>query len=188
MYFLKEDEHGYGLGRRYTTREFTQLQYRTDDGWADGYSKAFPAIAVSSNVYTKTVACAGNYVSFSNGEVFEISSIEKNGEYIEIYLSTDRVLMPIKYGSLDEIRFYDADLQSLAPSLITAYKSQYGLQGKVFRHFSRYMDHEETVDNLHLLCAVATAFVFVIIIMLIAQKYNCILAGVFLQLFCCLRG
>lgn len=186
VYFLQEEEHGYGLGRYINSKgKLSQYwrTYRSDDNWVEGYSKKFPAIIVDSNVYTKMVASAGNYVGFSNGAIFEILSIEDDGTNIAISLSGERVLMPAKYGSLDNIRFYDTNLQQLAPSLITAYKSQYGLQGKVFRHFSRYLNHEETIANLHLLCGAVTAFVFVIIVMLIAQKYNFVLAGVFFVTF-----
>ena len=64
-----------------------------------------------------------------------------------------------------------------------AYTSQYGLQGKLFRHLARFMEYEDAILNLQLLCSMAMAITVLLIVWLIAKKYNNILAGSFLTTF-----
>ena len=68
-------------------------------------------------------------------------------------------------------------------SLLGAYRSQYGLQGKVFKHLARLIGNRGIVSNLNLLCCVITAFVFAVIVVLLAKKYNEILAACFFVTF-----
>ena len=67
--------------------------------------------------------------------------------------------------------------------MLEAYVSQYGLQGKVFRHLARYMEEDNIISNLCLICSLATALVFVLITMILAKKYNKLLAGCFFVTF-----
>lgn len=66
---------------------------------------------------------------------------------------------------------------------IGPYKSQYGLQGKVFNLIARYMDSTKAIAASHLFCSLLTASVFVLIVFLLDRKYNRILAGCFLVTF-----
>ena len=138
VYFRNTNEIGYGLGSYYGLkgRSVNDLDYVTDDNWLYGFSRTQGAILVNSNIYSKEVAIKGNYIVFANGEKFQITNIEDDGNNIIIYLNTDKILAPTKYGSLDDATFYDQNGQSLAKGVLGAYTSQYGLQGKVFRRFS----------------------------------------------------
>lgn len=185
-YFRGEDEVGYGLGKYYDLKgrlsEY-DLTYISDTNWLNGYSRTEGAIIVHSNIYSKEVAVAGNSISFSNGETFQITNVEDYGNNIIIYLNSGKVLTSAKNGSLDDVTYFDADNNVMDRSRLTAYKSQYGLQGKVFKRMARYMDEEQAVANLNLICSIATAFVFTIIVLLILVKYNGIMAGCFFVTF-----
>lgn len=186
IYFRDSNERGFGLGR-YNNLKSSFMSYSssyiTDEYWINGYSKTESAIIVNSNIYSKEVAIVGNYIEFANGECYRIKQVEDNGANIYIYLNCKEVLSYAKNGSLDDAVFYDSNKIRFPISRITAYKSQYGLQGKVFRHLARHMDRDQAISNLHLLCCIATAVVLVVIVILISAKYNKILAGVFYVTF-----
>ena len=182
IYFREDTEQGYGLGKYYDLKGWLGsygLSYCTDDNWLYGYSKTLPAIMVNSNQITKEIAVAGHYIQFSNGEEYQITETTANGANIVINLNSGRPLSQARNGSLDEAAFFDAEHNPLKKSLITAYASQYGLQGKVFRHIARHMSEKETISNLNLICALATASVFAIIVLLLVVKYNPLFAGCF---------
>ncbi len=186
VYFRGENEKGFGLGRYYDLKGLLSsytLDYITDDNWLNGYLRAECAIIVNSNIYSKEVAVTGNYIGFDNGETLQIVDVVDNGTNIVIYLNSDEILTSAKYGSLDDVTFYNADLQPLEASRVIAYVSQYGLQGKVFRHLAGYMEDDQAIANLNLLCSIATALVFVLITMLLAMKYNKLMSGCFFVTF-----
>jgi len=66
---------------------------------------------------------------------------------------------------------------------LKAYKSQYGLQGKIFRHLAIHTNGLKTIESFHLLCALSTAIVFICIVFLIFKKYNFLLALCFFITF-----
>lgn len=172
--WFEQDESGYGLG-----------SYRDIKGYSDwnGYLMEVPALQVITNEYTEKIADLACYLEFENGDVFLITGMEEQGDYTVIRLDTDVVLTEAKYGDVRNIIFYDANMTRLAGGNLTAYKSQYGLQGKIFRHLARHMNYEGVIENLHLICAMATAAVFVMITFLIRIKYNRIFAGCYLITF-----
>ena len=185
-YFRSDSEYGFGLGRYFDLKGKLNgygLTFTTDTNLLNGYSRNDGSLVVNSNPYSKDVAVAGNQILFKNGDIFQISSIEDNGSSIIIHLNTDRPLSPAKYGPLDDVTFLGAGGNPLHNSLITAYTSQYGLQGKVFRHIARHLNDEEELKTLNLLCAIITASVFVLIVVLIAIKYNALFAGCFFITF-----
>lgn len=186
VWFENDYEQGFGLGRYYDLKGILagyDAVYVNDDNWVNGYSRNAPAIIVNSNIYSQRVAVVGNLIKFSNGDCYQITEILDDGTYIIIYLNSEEILLPAKYGSLDDITFFDSNGTELEKSGVTAYASQYGLQGKVFRHLARYMDQDEIVINLNLICSIATAIVLAIIVLLVYEKYNAIMAGCFLITF-----
>lgn len=186
IYFREESEKGFGLGRYYDLKGGLlsyESSYITDDNWLDGYSRTKAAIIVNSNVYSKEVAVVGHYIAFGNGETFRIINVEEDGSNLIISLDADEVFTAAKYGSLDNAVFYDWNYRQMAKSQVTTYRSQYGLQGKVFRHLARFLENHQIIENLNLLCSMAAAFIFVVIVMLVAAKYNKVLAGVFFITF-----
>ena len=186
VYFLREEEYGYGLGRYCDKKGSLNAYgktYATDAGWDPGYSRTAAAVVVNSNQYTKDVAVAGNYLRFANGEIRQISGVEDDNAAIRIFLDGEGALSPAKQGSLDDARFLDVDQTELPAGLITAYTSQYGLQGKVLRHIARLFEKEDAVAYLRLLCSVLAAFVFTAITLLIAKKYGPVFAVCFYVTF-----
>ena len=186
IYFLTKEEKGYGLGRYRNVKGTLYsygLSYISDDNWLDGYNRTASSIVVNSNDITKKIAKTGNYIRFKNGEEFQIKEVNDDGSNIVIALSTDRLLSRARNGSLDDTVFFDINHKEIDKSLITAYKSQYGLQGKIFRHMTRHMNKDEAIVNLNLFCSVAAAMVFTAITILIAVKYNYLLAGCFYVTF-----
>lgn len=157
--------------------------YVTDDYWNSGYSKTEAAFAINANPNSRTIAQTGNYVVFGNGTRFQIIDIREDGTNLIIYLNSGEPLTPAKYGSLDDITFFDPDDRPLASACITAYNSQYGLQGRIFMHLARYMTEDQAIANLNLLCCISAAIVFAGIIVLIAKKYTHVFAGCFFVTF-----
>lgn len=192
MIYAEEDgiwfrgERPYGLGRYHNVKGVLynySTTFITDENWKEGYSRTQPMLVINSNSYTKEVAKVGNYVEFENGDVYSIINIQDDGKNINVMLDADHILFRAKYGDLENISFYDAKFQKLDPSLLTAYRSQYGLQGKLFRRIVRIMPEDQKIENLHLICSIATAFVFSLMVLLIAIKFNKIMAGCFLAVF-----
>lgn len=182
--FKGEGEEGYGLGRYYTLkgplRSYKQ-QYTSNDIWLNGYSQENAAIIVNSNIYSKDVAREGNSILFKNGQRFKIIAVEDDGTNIVIYLNSTEPLSMAQNGSLDDAVFYDLYNNKLPSGRITAYKSQFGLQGKIFNYMAKYFHVSTSVLNLG--CCILTALIFSVIVLLIYCKYNIVLAGCFFTTF-----
>lgn len=186
IYFSDKAYHGYGLGRYCDVKgKFNtyHLTFITDENCVNGYSTSQPAIILNYNEYTKKAAKPGYYIEFANGSMVEITDTEHIAQQLIIHLEGSSPLTEAQYGSLEHVRFYDADHQLLEPAALIAYRSQYGLQGKIFKWISKFLPDGQAVETLNLLCCIAAAAVFVIIAWLLAQKYNGILAGCFLVTF-----
>ena len=91
-------------------------------------------------------------------------------------LVTDRILAEQQGLEMIDSQFGLGHIDS-------SYKSQYGLQGKVFRHIARLFDKTEAISNLYLLCSLITAGTFVFLVFLIDIKYNRLMACSFLITF-----
>ena len=134
------------------------------------------------NPYSLEVATAGNWIQFADGSKREIIDISDDGTNIIMKLDGEGISYG-KNGSLDNAIFLNAKGEQFHKSLLQAYRSQYGLQGKVFKHLARLIGNRGIVSNLNLLCCVITAFVFSVIVVLLAKKYNEILAACFFVTF-----
>lgn len=176
-YFRQDNEKGFGLGNYVTLSNYT-----TDDNWLNGFSRTENVLLLNTNDYTREVAVVGNQVQFKNGDIQQIIAVSDDGSNIYVELSGNKT-SSAKNGSLDDAVFLDSNGNMLHKGLETAYKSQYGLQGKVFRRFARVMSEDNMLANLHLICSLLTALVFAIIVWLISKKYNDIFAGCFLVTF-----
>ena len=178
----------YGLGRYVDERGVWRshsLQYTNDNvNWKNGYSLlGVPQLSVHANEYTRSVCRTGNYIRFANGEELAIANVEPlNDQYI-VTLAADYALSYYKYGDLSEARFLDENKQELPRSRYEPYISQFGLQGKVFRHMARYLDSDLALVQLNLLCCLAAAIVFTAIVYLIKYKYDLLMAGCFYATF-----
>lgn len=177
---------GYGLGYFYDLKEDSDSSsrvYHTDEYWDNGYSRTEPAITVNPNKCTPMLAVPGNTIEFSNGEELTITEIGDDNGRLVLRLDHNGILNPLKYGDLDDAVFYDQEHNKLPKGDLALYSSQYGLQGKIFRHLARYMNEDDVYDNLYLICSLAAALVFVLICMILARKYNMVMAGCFYFVF-----
>lgn len=185
-YFRNESDAGFGLGGYCNLKGWLRNSrtdnYITDDDWYNGYSRTECAIKVTMNPYSLEVATAGNWIQFADGSKREIIDISDDGTNIIMKLDGERISYG-KNGSLDNAIFLNAKGEQFHKSLLQAYTSQYGLQGKVFKHLARLIGNRGIVSNLNLLCCVITAFVFAVIVVLLAKKYNEILAVCFFVTF-----
>lgn len=172
----------YGLGRYWDVCGELNSYYqmtKTNEDWINGYAKNEAAITVNKNFYTEELVTKIAYARFPNGSVFPVREIKKYEEVIEIYLLSEKPLRENQYGSITEVIFYDSDNTQLPTGAFRAYRSQFGLQGKIFRHMVRHMEYENAVVNLNLLCSIITSVVFMLIVGMLAVKYNILLAGCF---------
>lgn len=175
------NEKGYGLGSYSNLKGRSNGSYLSDDNWSNGYSKTAPSIIVNLNGYSRAVAVPRNYIVFENGDTFQIKEVRDEGGNRIVTLDSDRALNFEKYGSLDDASFLDQEKNPLAQGTFSSYRSLFGFQGKVWRHLAHYFD--DFGDYLNLICSIATASVFVVIVFLIAVKYDRLLAGTFYVTF-----
>lgn len=155
----------------------------TDDNWTSGYSNGQPAICIFTNPYVKRVAIIGNIVQFDNGSRMTISNVVMDEKYTSIYFDSQEILNESIYGNLSGIQFMTQDGTVYGETIYAEYKSQYGLQGKVFCYFSQKLDCERAFKFFNILCCLVTGFVFMLIVMLIQKKSNNLLAGCFFVVF-----
>lgn len=87
------------------------------------------------NPYSLEVATAGNWIQFADGSKREIIDISDDGTNIIMKLDGEGISYG-KNGSLDNAIFLNAKGEQFHKSLLQAYRSQYGLQGKVFKHLA----------------------------------------------------
>ena len=171
---------GYHLGWYYKDE---QNDFVTDEHWIDGYSVYDAIIALQNNGYVNTVAVSGNAIIFPNGAQYTITGADVGEQYTNIHLDSDHILSKDECGDLSGIKFSAPNGTVYDHKIFVDYESQYGLQGKVFRKMSRFMDHDNAVEVFHLLCCVGTALVFLIISLLIKYKYNTLMAVCFITTF-----
>ncbi len=169
----------YGLGR-YTDslgelKDYGRVSY-TDDGWDNGYSRAGARIRIVDSGFSRKVAVVGGYIRFANGDLIQIKDVMWADGYVEISLQAEGPLLYSRYGNISDIRFLGPAEEVLPAGQLEPYVSQYGLQGKVFRHLSRYLEYGDVIMIFHLLCSLATAFVFVLIVLLFMHKYDLLFA------------
>lgn len=178
--WYKKDSR-YGLGN-YETK----LTEYTNGDWISNYAKEENAVIVDLNSYSKKYAQKGNYIAFPNDQILKITRTEDQDQWRILYIESKEKLNPYKYGKLSEAQYCNEKRELLAPlekKQLKEYKSQYGLQGKVFRHLARYLNYEDAIETLHLLCSMAAAIVFSVIVILLSLKYDKVLAGIFFVVF-----
>lgn len=176
----------YGLGR-YTdlrgTHKANHMSFLTDSNWLCGYSRMQPQIMVGNTKLSRKAAMPGNYIRFSNGDIFRILDQEQSGSNLIISLEAKKALNYYKYGDLLDAQFLDPGMRLLKTREINSYKSQYGLQGKVLKHMARCLDLEDVIQVFNVICCILTAVVFTGIVILINKKYNTLMAGCFYGVF-----
>lgn len=175
----------YGLGR-YTNVKGEmysyQNEFKSDEEWDEGYHLFVPFILLSNNEYVREIAQPGNTIRFANGEEIGIAEVLQRDYTVQLTLAHDQILPRDKYGSLEDARFYSGG-QPLPAGRLQPYVSQYGLQGKVFRHLAGFFAGDGYRESLYLLCCIAAAVVFTAIVFLLRKKYNALMAGCFYVAF-----
>ena len=178
----------YGLGRYFVAEGpySSQISFRDDENWENGYSRSEPQICISNNLYTREFIAPGIVIQLENGDLFVITEVTEDGEDYILTLNTDQPLNYYKYGDLGNASFYHPDgeiLNRYPNGLLTSYKSQYGLQGWLFKTLIHVLDIDRYEEVLELLCAVATAFIFSLIIVLAGIKYSFLYGACFAVTF-----
>lgn len=177
---IEIDKYGLGTYMDVTGEwypEFHANELISDENFVNGYSVEGKSIALDINDYTSMVAKEGNYIDFPNGQRLEIVQVERD-EYLKVYFNTMDVLEEATYGNIKEISFLSSELSRYPKGILLPYRSQYGLQGKVFRHMMKFMKVENVSAVLlfHVFCSFALAITFVLIVFILYKKYNLLLA------------
>ena len=191
---IKVDNSRFGLASSMSISGQDGIAYlnpfESNDIWNKGYGRSISAIRVSQNNHTESVVVQGNYVEFANGERHLITSIEDylanpvlNICYRIAYLDTDSGFNPDICGPLSEAKFFDSQNNLLPSYSMIIYRSQYGLQGKVFNAIAFGDNLDNTINNLHLMCSFLSAMGFTLLVVFIKRKYNLLLAGCFYCVF-----
>ena len=174
----------YGLGRYYVAsgQYGSRTSFAYNEEWIHGYSKTEPQIQISANPYTQLFAETGTIVQFNNGDSFTVTEVINSDENYILTLNSSTPLNYYKYGDIDKASFYclENGMPKQYPSgLLQPYRSQYGLQGKIFSLITKSMGAVHWEENLELLCSILTALVLCMIIILAAVKYNILFAVCF---------
>ena len=172
----------YGLGRYSDTggeMNSYDLEYVNDGNWEYGYSDSAAQIIIDNTEYQQAVGAAGHYIEFANGDLYQISAQEEADDFLVLTLQTEDSINYYKNGDLADAVFYDEDMSFLSDGTVEPYESQYGLQGKIFRHLARLLDEDETYERLHFLCAFLMALTICLIVFLLRRRYNFLMAVCF---------
>ena len=175
----------YGLGRYYMASGYYNSysnEFASDGEWYYGYNRTEPQIQINANAYTQSFSNVGTVIQFANGDRFTVTEVSSgDGTYI-LSLDSDKPLNYYKYGDLNKALFHiekNGTLIQQPRGLLVSYPSQYGLQGKVFRHLSHFLDSDYYIEDLELLCCVLTGAVFCFLIFMIRVKYDLLFAVCF---------
>ena len=158
-------------------------KFISDENWDCGYSRILPMLAVDFNPYTEDVCREGNYIKFENGAEIRIMAVHQCGNYLNIQLDAEGGLTPNIYGNLHNAEVLNDQKEILPKGSLYPYRSQFGLQGRVFHHIARYMDYTTAILALNFLCSVCSAAVFCLISIFLYKKYGGLLAGCFYIVF-----
>ena len=184
-----------GMGQRYGLALFYDgsgyfnhfsNEFVSDENWFNGYHRTQPQIQLDANMYTQNFMAPGTIIQFKNGDRFTITEIVSSEENYIFTLDADGPLNYYKYGDLNMATFYrenNGELSEQPQGRLVAYDKQYGLQGKIFRHLSKYLPDGHYIEILELLCCIFTAFVFSLLILLLQRKYNVLFATCFAVTF-----
>lgn len=149
--------------------------FLTDANWTKGYNNSKSQILLRTSDFVTNMAIVGNSILFENGEQYPISEVSTDSHWTKVTIDAGRILNWWKFGDLSNIRFLDSNGNLMIKGYVSHYVSQYGLQGKVFKHLARVFD----VEFLNVLTALLTAITLLTIVYLVYYKYNAIFAGVF---------
>lgn len=183
-YFQEDSE---SLAVSMIKAEHDGIWFTEDAGYGLGLYRGIQrdsVIGFDDNADLMHIAKTADYVLFENGDSFKILEVKSDGVNLYIILDVKKNYDIFEQENISVAYLCDSNLEIISsidcqPQLLP-YHSQYGLQGKVFRHLARYMNYSDALQNLHLLCCMLTAIVFILISFLISIKYNKLLGGVFL--------
>jgi len=150
----------------------------TIPGWEKGYSEQGNAILLKKGHYAQEMEKNAQFVQFPDNEIFKIGSTKTINEYLVINLPGAGELSSERNGTLDKIRFLDADKTLLPSADYSSYVSQYGLQGYFFLYMVKhFLPHGYWLGICHQICIFLSAVVFIAIGYFVGKKYNWLLAG-----------
>lgn len=153
--------------------------------WDDAYSLNNASVKVNNIPYNREYAVVGNYIKFSNGESIKITKVkqdEEDDDDLIVFLDSDKVLTAEEYGNLEDAKYCDSDgreIASLDYYTFQIYSSQYGLQAKIMTRLAKYIDF----DRFDTICELLMGMTLTAIVLLIAKKYNALLAFIYYIVF-----
>lgn len=153
--------------------------HMTDKDWDQSYHRSEGKVRMLMSGFSYGRSQPGNYMRFASGDVFQITDTEYEGDWIVVTLDSGRPLNPRKHGDLSEAIFLNEAMEEAERGIANPYTSQYALQGRVYRLLARYVQ----VDTMRAMTALATAVSVMLVVCLIAKKYDRLMAGVFYCVF-----
>lgn len=183
-----EGLNGYGLGRFSSSLGVyysNTMKAKDNAYWEKGYSQKEPAIIISSNECTKNLIKDLKKIQFEKGSIFYVTNTIKENKYFIIKLDSKDILTYNDSGNIENITFINEERERNKALCLNEYRSQFGLQGKIFKKLSNFIspDINYNIKILHVLCSIAAAIVFIIIVVLIFIKYGLLMATIFYLTF-----
>lgn len=138
--------------------------------WKNGYSTLKCGMVVKNTEEMREIAIPGAYMRNVHAP-YTVSDVQMDDDYIYIYFDSDIILTEEYEGPAKGAEFL---------RYIAAYKSQYGLQGKVFRKYAENFDTlEDASVNMRFINSSMMAAVVMLIVIMIYHKYDIMMAGSF---------
>lgn len=184
------NEYGLGyyeniLGSSYNNYNNGAYVEVEDGSFVDAYSTTLPQFLVVNNAYINETFLVGREVLFKNNEKYRITDVKLSefSTYYTITLDANTVFSEKTHGSIADLKVIDEAGNFCQSGKLTIYPSQFGLQGKIFRHLSAYMDYEGFKTTFYLICTLLAALVFTGIVYMVKIKYNNLMAVCFFLVF-----
>lgn len=169
----------YGLGRK----QVIQLAEVEEPGYVHSFSTTEATLILVKNAYTDEYIVPGNTLVMVDGASYKIIDVEECAEdSIKIFVDAPKSIYVPDYEYTEYYKVLDAEGEICPYAVIEPYYSQYGLQGKVYRLFSRLYSGD-AVALLRIVAACALSAVLSAIVYGIYKKYNFLMAACFYLVF-----
>jgi len=108
-----------------------------------------------------------------------------NNEFYEFQKSSENLVIDVIEANENNISIdgYGLGVYDRILKKLVEYPSQYGLQGKVFASLEKVANYKIPTEIFNDLCSIATSITLVLIVLLIAKKYNKLMAFCFYSIF-----
>ncbi len=168
----------YGTALNVSNRKLKGYEYyknvmfgMTNGEYDDGYSKNNPGeILLGLTVDANNIYENAAYAEFANGQRLNVRDVFADENWI--YMDTEEIMSSKTFGRLIDAKFYNSEGEIIHIDGYSPYKSCVGLQGTLFRAFTKFFKAESVFGISNLFCSIALSVVFVAISFFIWKKYN----------------